>query len=97
LEDRFNSQVTDSKTMVRGATGRESDPREHTQSTLESARELAALLQALGMRVDSPALQSFVLVDGAAARALKNIRDWMTYLPEDCVRSMVGDGWHWST
>jgi hypothetical protein len=33
----------------------------------------------------------------AMARAEANIAQWMTYLPEDCVRAMVDHGWHWST
>jgi hypothetical protein len=31
------------------------------------------------------------------ARAAATIAEWMTYLPEDCVKAMVRDGWHWST
>jgi len=30
-------------------------------------------------------------------RAAANIREWRTYLPEDCVERMIQDGWHWST
>jgi hypothetical protein len=29
--------------------------------------------------------------------AAKNVAEWRTYLPEDCVASMVLDGWHWTT
>jgi len=32
-----------------------------------------------------------------AARAAANIADWCGYLPEDCVRAMIRDGWHLST
>jgi hypothetical protein len=31
------------------------------------------------------------------ARAVANIREWRSYLPEDCVRCMIDDGWQWST
>ena len=66
-------------------------------SAVESARELASLLRQLGVRADSPALLCFAHVDGATARAVDSIVDWMNYLPEDCVKAMVSDGWHWST
>jgi hypothetical protein len=66
-------------------------------STVNSVQELTALLQHLGVRPDTPAMQCFALVDGATARAVETIGDWMNYLPEDCVRAMVSDGWHWST
>jgi hypothetical protein len=35
--------------------------------------------------------------DAAIARAAVNIAEWMAYLPEDCVKVMIRDGWHWST
>jgi hypothetical protein len=35
--------------------------------------------------------------DAAMARAADNIARWKTYLPEDCVRTMMNHGWHWST
>ncbi len=31
------------------------------------------------------------------ARAVANIREWRSYLPEACVKSMIDDGWQWST
>ena len=31
------------------------------------------------------------------ARAAENVARWKLYLPEECVRAMVNDGWHWST
>jgi hypothetical protein len=34
--------------------------------------------------------------DATISRAAEIIADWMTYLPEDCVKAMVNDGWHWS-
>jgi hypothetical protein len=33
----------------------------------------------------------------AAARAVVNIATWRGYLPEDCVKAMIRDGWHLST
>ncbi len=63
----------------------------------DSAQELTALLQHLGVRADCVALACFGQVDGATARAVEAISDWMSYLPVDCVRAMVSDGWHWTT
>lgn len=34
--------------------------------------------------------------DAMIARAAASIAEWLTYLPEDCVKAMVNDGWHWS-
>jgi hypothetical protein len=31
-----------------------------------------------------------------AARAAENIRVWRTYLPQDCVDTMIEMGWHLS-
>jgi hypothetical protein len=35
--------------------------------------------------------------DPASAHAAANIAGWRHYLPEDCIGSMIRDGWHWST
>jgi hypothetical protein len=67
------------------------------KTAVNSSQELAALLQHVGVRADSPATQCYAHVDGATARAVATISEWITYLPENCVRAMVGDGWHWST
>ena len=32
-----------------------------------------------------------------SARAVANIREWRSYLPEACVKCMIDDGWQWST
>jgi hypothetical protein len=32
-----------------------------------------------------------------AARAAANIAEWQSYLPEDCVKAMIRDGWHVTT
>lgn len=29
-------------------------------------------------------------------RAAENIARWNAYLPEECVKSMMNHGWHWS-
>ena len=35
--------------------------------------------------------------EDAAARSEENIRKWMSYLPEDCVRTMIDMGWDVTT
>ena len=30
-------------------------------------------------------------------RAVANIREWRSYLPEACVKAMITHGWQWST
>ena len=37
------------------------------------------------------------LYHGDAARSEENILQWMSYLPEDCVRTMIEMGWDVST
>ena len=32
-------------------------------------------------------------VEADAARSAQNVSQWRTYLPEDCVRAMVDNGW----
>jgi hypothetical protein len=58
---------------------------------------LDGLLQTLGVRTDTVAIRCFQHVHGATARAATNIADWMSYLPKECVKAMINDGWHWST
>jgi hypothetical protein len=64
---------------------------------LDCVQQLSELLQQLGVSADTAATRCFRHVQGATARAAASIEDWMTYLPQSCVRSMVLDGWHWST
>jgi hypothetical protein len=68
----------------------------------EGAREvggssrLVALLRGLG--VGSDVVEASIRRnDAIVARAAELIAEWTTYLPEDCVKAMVSDGWHWST
>ena len=58
---------------------------------------LDALLDRLGLAANPVAVECFGHVDGATEHAIANIMGWMAYLPQDCVSSMVRDGWHWST
>jgi hypothetical protein len=36
-------------------------------------------------------------IDIAILRAARQVAEWRTYLPEDCVAAMINDGWHWTT
>jgi hypothetical protein len=67
-----------------------------TNSEAERGIELAALLDSLGVGVGTPTASRPGSDSAASARAAAAIVDWMTYLPRDCVRAMVMDGWHWS-
>lgn len=58
------------------------------QLDCEGARSVDARAAATGC-IDQNAI--------ATARATAKIADWMTYLPKDCVKAMVDNGWHWST
>jgi hypothetical protein len=62
----------------------------------DPAVKLSTLLQSLGFGADA-ATGCFGQNNAATARATAQIADWMTYLPENCVKAMVSDGWHWST
>jgi hypothetical protein len=64
---------------------------------VSSDEELASLLRQLDVPADSAAVRCFAHVDCATARAVEAIAGWMSYLPKDCVKAMVRDGWHWST
>ena len=56
---------------------------------------LRSLIQLLGL-AQQPAAPSRI-ASPDIARAAANIEAWMTYLPKNCVRTMVRDGWHWTT
>jgi hypothetical protein len=62
---------------------------------IDNSRRLAALLTHLGVSADIVEA-SVRRNDATIARAAATIAEWMTYLPEDCVKAMVNDGWHWS-
>jgi len=63
---------------------------------VDSSARLVVLLKGLGIGADV-AQASIKRSDAAITRAAVNIAEWMAYLPEDCVKAMVRDGWHWST
>ena len=61
----------------------------------DCAQHLVELLQHLG--ANTAANQGVAHTDAAVARAAETISGWLSYLPVPCVRTMVNDGWHWST
>ena len=42
----------------------------------------------------SPLFTPHTRGDPMTARAVANIAEWSTYLPQDCVEAMIRDGWH---
>jgi len=63
---------------------------------VDESHRLVSLLR--GLRVGPDVVTaSLKRNDATTERAATIIVEWMSYLPEDCVRAMVGDGWHWST
>lgn len=67
------------------------------RSDAAGERHLDTLLGQLGLPAGAVALPWPAQVGGATERAVANITAWTAYLPQDCVTSMVRDGWHWST
>ncbi len=66
-----------------------------TERDIDSGHMLSALLGHLGVSADT--VEASMRRDHATiARATAIIAEWMIYLPEDCVKAMVDDGWHWS-
>jgi len=62
---------------------------------VDSSHRLSALLKHLGVSAD--VVEASIRRNAAMiSHAAEIIADWMTYLPEDCVKAMVNDGWHWS-
>ena len=47
--------------------------------------------------VATPASVPLNDADAARARSEENILQWMAYLPEDCVRTMIDMGWDVTT
>jgi len=58
--------------------------------------KIAGLCAELGFAAGDPACIGIDRSGARTARAAANINDWLTYLPRDCVRAMVRDGWHWT-
>jgi len=69
--------------------------RDKPQATANS--RMAQLMLRLGLNVDTAAAPLFATSTPDEDRAATTIETWLSYLPTDCVRSMVERGWHWST
>jgi hypothetical protein len=67
-----------------------------TRREADNNQRLLSLLDRLGVGPEV-AEASLERNDATVARAAAIIAEWMTYLPQDCVKTMVSDGWHWST
>lgn len=65
------------------------------EDDIDNSHRLSALLRHLGQSADIVEA-SLSRNDATIARAATMIAEWMTYLPENCVKAMVNDGWHWS-
>jgi hypothetical protein len=57
-----------------------------------------------GMQSETTPADSSVALNGSVlrndpglARAAINVARWQTYLPQDCISSMMSEGWHWTT
>jgi len=70
--------------------------RQSKECETDHSHSLFLLLESLGMEANAAAA-SVQRSDADTARAATNIAEWMTYLPENCVKTMVSEGWHWST
>jgi hypothetical protein len=58
---------------------------------------MAQLMLRLGLAPETAVAPLFAASIPDEDRAATTIETWLSYLPMDCVRSMVQRGWHWST
>ena len=65
------------------------------EHVIDDVHRLSALLRRLDVSADIIEA-STRRNDATITRAAAIIAEWITYLPEDCVKAMVNDGWHWS-
>lgn len=68
-----------------------------TDAEIDHNVDLSEILASLGVSAGMSAAARVAQDSAANARAAATIADWMSYLPRDCVRAMVMDGWHWSS
>jgi hypothetical protein len=97
LEPLFESAHLDGGASNGRALANRHVMRLHTREReVGDSTRLVALLRGLG--VGSDVVEAFIRRnDAIVARAAEIIAEWTTYLPEDCVKAMVSDGWHSST
>ena len=68
------------------------------QKDLITALHLESLFISSGLAFPSAEWADSVKPTPAeSARAVANIREWRSYLSEACVKSLIDDGWQWST
>ena len=97
LEPLFESAHLDGGASNGRALANRHVMRLHTREReVGDSTRLVALLRGLG--VGSDVVEASIRRnDAIVARAAEIIAEWTTYLPEDCVKAMVSDGWHSST
>jgi hypothetical protein len=68
------------------------------QRDLVAALHLESLFASSGLAFPNPDwAESIKPTDAEIKRAVANIREWRSYLPDACVTAMIEDGWQWST
>lgn len=68
------------------------------QQDLVAALHLESLFAASALAFpDAEWAESLKPTPAESERAVANIREWRSYLPEACVNAMIDDGWQWST
>jgi hypothetical protein len=64
---------------------------------LAFVQSLAVTARGSSIKTDMAAAATTEKDNATRLRATANVAAWRTYLPEDCVVSMINSGWHWST
>ncbi len=68
------------------------------QQDLVTALHLESLFISSGLAFpESEWADSIKPTQSESTRAVDNIREWRSYLPDACVKVMIDDGWQWST
>jgi hypothetical protein len=70
----------------------------HARSHIERCEAERAARRVLGVRAVAIKIKTTLSVsddghDAAIARAAHNVSQWMSYLPKDCVDTMIRHGW----
>jgi hypothetical protein len=103
LIDVLNWEPLFGTPRIRTEEARQGAPISRTLDSRSERPNMVRTNQRPGFRHDSLANTSVAMNgsvkrnDAAMARAATIIAQWKTYLPEDCVKAMMADGWHWST
>jgi hypothetical protein len=73
------------------------DPMYRQRKRTRYVRESASLVPGENLHSGVGTNGSIKKGGAGLAHAAENISRWKTYLPEECIKSMMNDGWHWST